>query len=189
MNKRDLPLLFWFFLNNQSKMNKKYSGDNWKQHCSLTELEAACECEFGEFLAEVKPWWCWWKPNVGFIHEKAVEEFIDYLMFTYSFVMKVHDIDECVDIEHVNIICDTIEVNDRRKGDLAAIFSHKYKLFQLKETGVKNKSEAIRHLIAIMYRGMKLLGIDQEILSTSYNKKFEANVRRLESGVHDTGVQ
>ena len=140
-NNTNLPSLFWFLLKNQIMMNKKYSGENWKSHCSMTEIESACECEFGEFLQEIKPSWCWWKPNATFSHQKAVEEFIDYLMFTYSFVMKVHGIDRSIDIEHVNIICNTIDVNEKSLGDLESILFHKKKLFQIKETNQRNRSE------------------------------------------------
>lgn len=48
--------------------------------------------EFGEFIHELKPEWCWWKKDKGTVNkEKVLEEFADVTHFILSFCLALHN--------------------------------------------------------------------------------------------------
>lgn len=167
----------------QEELNSKYSPDGWRK-IGRHFYACAASKEFSEFLDEVTILWKWWQPEevLCFNKDKAVEEFIDTLMFVMSFNLHEHRLWEMLAFSSD----DFQYVGSDEVGDTFSFHNINYAIaYCLNPNNGSIKSYfGIEMLIKC---GMATLDISTDQLLEAYTQKRHKNMARIESGYLETG--
>jgi dimeric dUTPase (all-alpha-NTP-PPase superfamily) len=154
----------------QDELNKKYSGERWKETVSDKKFKSAIFTEIAEYLESSPEDWKWWK-NLKNDRQNQYIEVIDVVHFATSLMLKYNTIDELVDQFDLNQMKRTYSLRTKKTDLFKAI----NEFFEYPNT------DTFLFLIFSMTIFTKDLLVIQEVWE-GYFEKNKLNHIRIEGG-------
>lgn len=157
----------------QEELNIKYSGDDWRNRLTLTQIKCAILDEVSEFLREIESDWKWWKKDANYNKQKALFELIDIIHFSMM-AMQFVGVKLDQNLEQLYLYKD-------KSGEPLDRFVKSVNRFI---SSLENSNYYIMDdLMTIISSGSDILGLRNGDIYTAYVMKNDRNHERIAGGI------